>query len=142
MKKNKKNYEEIDLNKFKINIDNLTCTCRDWKKERSNFDKNDPRRLCRHIIALFGEKDILNTSYFIGSNKSINNELLNENIDIQKMIYKIFIPNQFLMYSSTINFRYEHKDGFLYFGDDIFFGEYVNIFYKNNSHKFGLKQEA
>lgn len=22
-------YEEIDLNKFKINIDNLTCSCRD-----------------------------------------------------------------------------------------------------------------
>lgn len=132
-------YEEIDLNKFKINIDNLTCSCRDWKKKRSNFDKNDPRRLCRHIIALFGEKDISPNNYFIGSDESINNKLLNENIDIQKMIYKMFIPNQFLMYSNRIHYNYESKTGFFIFNDSVFFGEYVNIFYENNSHEFGFR---
>lgn len=132
-------YEEINLNKFKINIDYLTCTCRDWKKNRNNFMESDPRRLCRHIIALFGEKNISPTNYFIGSKESVNSELLNQNIDFKKLIYKIFIPNEFLTYSNRIYYNYESKTGFFIFNDSVIFGEYVNIFYENNSHEFAFR---
>jgi hypothetical protein len=36
-------YYEVDLNE-------LTCTCRDWTCRKHNFPKGDKRRLCKHLI--------------------------------------------------------------------------------------------
>lgn len=36
-------YYEVDLNE-------LTCTCRDWTCRKHNFPKGDKRRLCKHLV--------------------------------------------------------------------------------------------
>lgn len=28
----------------------MSCTCPDFKKRRANFDKTDPRRICKHLM--------------------------------------------------------------------------------------------
>lgn len=33
-----------------VNLGEITCTCPDWTKQRHNFPKNDPRRLCKHLV--------------------------------------------------------------------------------------------
>ena len=44
---------EVDIENYKINIENLSCNCSDWNYNRKHYNKNDIRRLCRHIIASF-----------------------------------------------------------------------------------------
>ena len=44
---------EVDIENYKINLENLSCNCSDWKNNRKQYNKNDIRRLCRHIIASF-----------------------------------------------------------------------------------------
>lgn len=34
---------------YKVDLDNVTCTCSDFLHRRSKFDKTDDRRLCKHI---------------------------------------------------------------------------------------------
>ena len=36
---------------YDVDIVNQSCTCNDWILERSNYSKDDPRRLCKHIIS-------------------------------------------------------------------------------------------
>lgn len=38
------------MNKYNTNITKLTCSCSDWKMTRIQYSRNDPRRLCKHII--------------------------------------------------------------------------------------------
>ena len=33
----------------------LDCTCPDWTKRRASFQKNDPRRLCKHLVYAIAE---------------------------------------------------------------------------------------
>lgn len=47
--------EKID---YKTNISNLTCRCRNWLLLRSNFDLDDPRRLCKHLIRQMNDSNI------------------------------------------------------------------------------------
>ena len=35
---------------YDVDLANQSCTCNDWILERSNYPKDDPRRLCKHII--------------------------------------------------------------------------------------------
>lgn len=35
---------------YDVDVVNQSCTCNDWILERSNYPKDDPRRLCKHII--------------------------------------------------------------------------------------------
>lgn len=35
---------------YNINLSELSCTCKDWTLERFIYAKNDPRRLCKHLI--------------------------------------------------------------------------------------------
>jgi len=35
---------------FEINLFQMTCTCQDFIKRRKNFDKNDIRRPCKHLL--------------------------------------------------------------------------------------------
>jgi len=34
---------------YKINLFHLSCTCPDWTKHRSGFDRTDMRRICKHL---------------------------------------------------------------------------------------------
>lgn len=35
---------------YKVDLGNLTCTCKDWTCRRHNFSKENPKRKCKHII--------------------------------------------------------------------------------------------
>lgn len=47
------NKKIIDKNKYLTNVSELTCSCLDWKLKRAHYKKNDPRRLCKHLINKF-----------------------------------------------------------------------------------------
>ena len=38
------------MNTYDTNIAKLTCSCLDWEETRKEYQTNDPRRLCKHII--------------------------------------------------------------------------------------------
>ena len=38
------------MNEYNTNIEKLTCSCPDWTETRKQYQTNDPRRLCKHII--------------------------------------------------------------------------------------------
>lgn len=41
---------------YTIDMDELSCQCRDWTERRHVYPVNDPRRLCKHIIgAIMGK---------------------------------------------------------------------------------------
>lgn len=42
---------------YTVDTADLTCTCPDFFKRRSNFDRSDPRRLCKHLLASIDEID-------------------------------------------------------------------------------------
>ena len=50
--------QEVDIENYNINLENLSCNCSDWVKNRKQYHKNDARRLCRHIIASFNILEI------------------------------------------------------------------------------------
>ncbi len=35
---------------YNTNIKKISCTCKDWKETRKQYDMDDPRRLCKHLI--------------------------------------------------------------------------------------------
>lgn len=45
------------MNTYDTDIQNLTCTCKDWQETRKDYSISDPRRLCKHII---NKLDIIN----------------------------------------------------------------------------------
>lgn len=38
------------MNVYDMDIEKLTCTCKDWTEVRSGYAMDNPRRLCKHII--------------------------------------------------------------------------------------------
>lgn len=42
--------EKINNRDYETDINNLTCSCKNWKLLRSQFPIDDPRRLCKHLI--------------------------------------------------------------------------------------------
>jgi hypothetical protein len=34
---------------YNVNLEELTCTCKDWSCRRHNFPKDDNKRLCKHL---------------------------------------------------------------------------------------------
>lgn len=43
---------------YEIDEHDLTCDCPDFKKRRASYSKEDPRRLCKHLIAAKRVSDI------------------------------------------------------------------------------------
>ena len=35
---------------YHVSLEQLSCTCPDWQKRRGQFNKDDPRRLCKHLV--------------------------------------------------------------------------------------------
>lgn len=115
--------EEVDINKYKKDLSKLSCGCPDWLERRSNFSINDPRRLCKHLIASFEKKDsILNI-------ESLNVESLLKNY--QSMIK---IPNILLLYSDAIYSSFDERKGFdLYWHNNKYETSNIIIYYKIKS---------
>lgn len=42
--------EKVNNSDYETDINNLTCTCKNWTLLRSQFPIDDPRRLCKHLI--------------------------------------------------------------------------------------------
>lgn len=53
---------------YEVNLDDLTCTCRDWTCRRHNFSKNDKRRLCKHLSEAIEISSTMNTNSMILEN--------------------------------------------------------------------------
>lgn len=114
--------EKVDTKKYNTNIIDLTCHCLDWGKNRSHFPTNDPRRLCKHLIA----------SFEINETKLINNST---SVDSSSFIIyknnKLILPNSLRMYGKSIYNEYIASKGFdLYWSEKSFFGKNIVIFYK------------
>lgn len=99
------------ISKYDIDIDNLTCTCADWKKSRMKFHKTDPRRLCKHIIRKF--------DYMVIDERYTNGEC-------------IVLPKHLMPFGYTITKCREDRRGF-YFYDEIRFYENFIIARNYNS---------
>jgi curved DNA-binding protein CbpA/transcription elongation factor Elf1 len=114
--------EKIDTKKYATNIINLTCNCPDWRGNRNHFSINDPRRLCKHLIASF---EINKTKYITNSIKFDFSSFI---------IYKnniLNVPNNLGMYCKSIYEEYKILKGFdLYWNEKSFFGKNIVIFYK------------
>ena len=38
------------MNSYNTDLVKQTCSCLDWKETRQEYELDDPRRLCKHII--------------------------------------------------------------------------------------------
>lgn len=47
---------------YEVNVDELTCTCKDWTCRRHNFSKDNPRRLCKHLVQALELDKLVNSS--------------------------------------------------------------------------------
>lgn len=58
---------------YKVDLSNLTCTCKDWTCRRHNFSMDNPKRKCKHIIEAIDISLKLRSNYtkFIGTPKII-----------------------------------------------------------------------
>jgi len=54
------------MNIYDTDVTNLTCNCEDWKQTRNTYSKDDPRRLCKHLINKMNVSSLTNSlKYFI-----------------------------------------------------------------------------
>lgn len=114
--------QKIDIRKYNTDVNNLTCVCPDWKLKRSFYSIDDPRRLCKHIIASF---QIINTKNAISFNHN------NKKVFANRFNSKLLLPNSLKIYSSKIFYCYDNKCGFnLYENENIYFGEEIVVLYK------------
>ena len=114
---------------YSVDIDGLSCTCKDWIEIRSNYSKDDPRRLCKHIIQII---DVNNLSdelkYFIEDieyykDNKYGTKIFNEMIYIKKADCKVVLKDSdwFDVYDSNgkkyglnlrdINFMWTNNTG-------------------------------
>ena len=71
-----------------VNLDELSCTCKDWTVERFNYSKDDPRRLCKHIIQKIDICTLSNElKYFAGSIKYCKENKYSFSKDFEEIIY-------------------------------------------------------
>jgi len=59
---------------YTVDTGKLTCTCPDFKKRRFQFNTQDPRRLCKHLLANIDEFSLFdmetaNEIFHVGTNK-------------------------------------------------------------------------
>ena len=47
------------ISSYDTNIKALTCTCKNWQLTRSDFPRNDPRRLCKHLLQKLDENNLM-----------------------------------------------------------------------------------
>jgi hypothetical protein len=90
---------------YEVNLEELTCSCRDWICRRHNFSKMDDRRLCKHLLeaielsSVYNSFNIptLNSPRIVGVNNLdlLNDLLLNSNLVIKYVIGKKLISNSY-----------------------------------------------
>lgn len=93
---------------YTVNLENLTCTCKDWSCRRHNFPKGDDRRLCKHIIEAI---DILNSSYLMKEDRRLSNPIpvdrsfigqILQNLSNSDIISRYFIGGEYSRGSNYI----------------------------------------
>jgi len=98
-----KSFTEDEV-EYSVNLNELTCTCNDWSLERFIFNKDDPRRLCKHLIASFKD-DITYEDY---SNDT-----------------EVIVPKQLIPFGKTISTCKLKKKGFYRFKDFYIYNHFI-----------------
>ncbi len=75
---------EVDIENYKVDINNLSCDCSEWKNKRKQYNKNDARRLCRHIIASFDILEVYPKYDFVYEDYDVKDIHLPNNLKIFK----------------------------------------------------------
>lgn len=75
------------MNTYDTDSENQTCTCIDWKETRKEFNIDDPRRLCKHIIVKLDINNLANElKYFKESLKYYQENKKGFTKDFEKVI--------------------------------------------------------
>jgi len=111
---------EVDIENYKINIENLSCNCSDWNNNRKQYDENDARRLCRHIIASFDILEVNPKYDFEYEDYTIKDILLPDNLKIfkDKIIscrddrngINLYLFNEFINLNSFMDLKQQLKE--------------------------------
>lgn len=103
----------VDTTKYNTNIDTLTCTCKDFLIDRKLYSINDPRRLCKHLIASF-EDDHTYDNY------------MNDN--------RVIVPECFIPFGNTISDCKIHGIGFKKYKKIILYKDFIIATNGNNKY--------
>lgn len=113
---------------YTVDLDELTCTCKDWTCRRHNFPKNNENRLCKHL------KEAIELNRTIGDKKSVSvpnsvidelgsiltssNKILRFNVYNNIILVRLIndYPGVLNNELSSIGFRQISNDGFEYDG--------------------------
>jgi len=93
--------EKINNSEYETDVNNLTCTCKNWTLLRSQFPIDDPRRLCKHLIKKIDinkmDNNLNRYKYEIEFYKNKNSGFpddFNTLIDIEGTSYKLLYKHQ------------------------------------------------
>ena len=100
---------------YLVNLGQLICSCPDFTKRRFNFEKTDPRRICKHLLDRFKTED-----YFNNQDDLIKEVLESGRVDTE--FYTLQINN-----NTRIAFIYGNT-------------EWVNVYCRNRkpNDKYGI----
>ncbi len=110
---------------YEIDSGNIICTCNDFKENRADYSEDDPRRLCKHIIRVFREKDNIPDGLKIY--KYGIEFFASRNIDFPIMTYK----KNSLLNGEKIEIFFDDYD-------DTERDFWISIYYKGNRYGYDL----
>ncbi|MFT5662098.1 MAG: hypothetical protein ACI9TV_002746, partial [Sulfurimonas sp.] len=55
------------MNIYNTDIENLTCSCKDWQEVRKSYLLDNPQRLCKHIINKLDSNNLPNNLRYFKS---------------------------------------------------------------------------
>lgn len=79
---------------YDVDIEELTCTCKDWTCRRHNFSKDNPRRLCKHLLQALELNELVTES---------NNTILTDKSAVHKLAESLYNNSSVLRYSIAKN---------------------------------------
>lgn len=79
---------------YDVNIEELTCTCKDWTCRRHNFSKDNPRRLCKHLLQALELNELVTES---------NNTILTDKSAVHKLAESLYNSSSVLRYNIAKN---------------------------------------
>lgn len=108
-------------NFYEVDVTALTCSCPSFINDHSSFMSDDPRRLCKHLIRIFIEKNILPPYFFF----------YKEEIERLAQIKKGFNHNEKIQTS----IENERVEAFIPTFEDIK-TSWITLFYKDHSYRY------
>lgn len=82
-------------NYYQVNLEDRTCSCKDWTCRRHNFPYDSPMRLCKHLKEAMELSK--NSNGFMASNPSTNESQLLNQLNSNKYILRYTMSNGYLL---------------------------------------------